>query len=83
MTYLVISPLAVPPPQVTPQLVVSSSSRPQLLPVGCSEDIFLPLPLTQVVFVMSVLLPKKTKKLQNTEKAPTLCQILARVCFFQ
>ena len=65
-----VPPLAVPPPQV-PQLVVSSSSRPQLLPVSCSEDKIC-LPSTQVIFVMSVLLLKKTKNCR-TQKKHLLC----------
>ena len=78
-----VPPLAVPSPQV-PQLVVSSSSRPQLLPVSCSEDkIYLPSTAIDTSHLRDVsVVAEENKKLQNTEKAPTLCQILARECFF-
>jgi len=71
-------------PAVTPPAVPTSSNQPQLIPVSCSEDrICLPSnaidksSLRDVAVVVEENRPYKRKG-----KATTLCQILARECFF-
>ena len=79
-----VQPLAEPAQPPVSQPVHPQPARQQIIPVSTSEHkIYLPstaIDKSQLKDVQVV--ADANKHLQNKEKAPTLCQLLARECFF-
>ena len=80
-----VPPLAEPaPPAVTQPVDLQPARQPQVIPVSSSDDkIYLPSTAIDKSQLRDVkVVAEAHKHLQNKEKAPTLCQLLARECFF-